>query len=254
MGRPGREVVAELMPGLIREHDLSFVVVNAENVAGGSGLTPETVKPLFDGGVDCITAGDHVFQRKEILPLLETDARILRPANYAAQASGKGFTVLRGRKGERVGVISLLGRVFMKPIDDPFAAVDAILARLAGETDILIVDFHAEATSEKVAMGWYLDGRVTAVVGTHTHVQTADEQILPKGTAYITDLGMTGPHASVLGREVDKVVRALTTGMPTHFDVASEDVRMCGVLITADPLTHKATAIERVAIKKKKPG
>jgi 2',3'-cyclic-nucleotide 2'-phosphodiesterase len=251
VGRPGREAVAELIPGLIREHDLSFVVVNAENVAGGSGLTPETVKPLLDCGVDCITAGDHVFQRKEILPLLETDPRILRPANYAASASGKGFTVLRGRKGERVGVVSLLGRVFMKPIDDPFAAVDAILARLAGETDVVIVDFHAEATSEKIAMGWYLDGRVTAVVGTHTHVQTADEQILPKGTAYITDLGMTGPHQSVLGREVDKVVRALVTGMPTHFDVASEDVRMCGALITVDPSTHKSTAIERVAIRRR---
>jgi hypothetical protein len=251
VGRPGREVVAELLPGLIREHAVSFVVTNGENVAGGSGLTPETVKELFESGVDCITSGDHVFQRKEIIPLLETDARVLRPANFAASASGKGFTVLRGRKGERVGVINLLGRVFMKPIDDPFAAVDAILARLAGETDVLLVDFHAEATSEKVAMGWYLDGRVTAVVGTHTHVQTADERILPKGAAYITDLGMTGPHHSVLGREVDKVVRAMTTGMPTHFDVAAGDVRMCGVLITADPAAHKATAIERIAVKKR---
>jgi len=191
-----------------------------------------------------------VYKRQEILPLLETDGRILRPANFPSVASGKGFTVLQGRQGQRVGVVNLLGRVFMKPIDDPFAAVDAALNKLAGETDVIIVDMHAEATSEKIAMGWHLDGRVTAVIGTHTHVQTADERVLPEGTAYITDLGMTGPHHSVLGRDVKKVLRALTTGMPTHFDVATGDVRLCGVLITADATTHKATAIERIVIRK----
>ena len=174
--------------------------------------------------------------------------RLSGPGNFAKSASGKGFTVLEGRHGERVGVINLLGRVFMKPIDDPFAAVDAALNRLAGETDVTVVDFHAEATSEKVAMGWYLDGRVAAVLGTHTHVQTADERVLPKGTAYITDLGMTGPHRSVLGRSVEKVVRALTTGMPTYFDVATGDVRLSGALVTADTTSHKATAIERIVV------
>ena len=250
VGRPGRDVLVEVLPGLIAEREISFVVTNGENAAGGSGLTPETVKPLFEAGVDCLTTGDHVFRRKEIIPLLETDMRLLRPANFPNTASGKGFTVLPGRHGERVGVINVLGRVFMKPIDDPFAAADAALNKLAGETDVIIVDVHAEATSEKRAMGWHLDGRATAVVGTHTHVQTADEQILPKGTAYITDLGMTGPHHSVLGRSVEKVVRALTTGMPTHFDVATGDSRLCGVLITADANTHKASAIERIVVKK----
>ncbi|KPL01491.1 MAG: metallophosphoesterase [Planctomycetes bacterium SM23_65] len=251
VGRPGREIIAEVLPDLITEQDVSFVLTNAENAAGGSGLTPETVNVLFAAGVDCITTGDHVFRRKEIIPLLETDGRILRPANFPKTASGKGFTVLKARQGERVGVVNVLGRIFMKPIDDPFAAVDAALNKLAGETDVIIVDVHAEATSEKVAMGWHLDGRVTALVGTHTHVQTADERVLPKGTAYITDLGMTGPHESVLGRDVQKVLRAITTGMPTHFDVATGDVRLCGVLITADRNTHKASAIERIVLKTK---
>ena len=249
VGRPGRDVVVKLLPGLIREHDVSFVMANGENLAGGSGLTPETVNALFEAGVDCVTSGDHCYRQKTIIPLFETDARLLRPANFAKQASGKGFTVLSGRSGERVGVVNLLGRVFMKPIDDPFAAVDAILARLAGDTDVILIDMHAEATSEKIAMGWYLDGRVTAVLGTHTHVQTADETVLPSGTAYITDLGMTGPHRSVLGRSVEKVVRALTTGMPTFFDVATDDVRLSGVLVTANPTSHKATAIERIVVK-----
>ena len=248
VGSPGREAVKTLLPPLVAEHDVSFVVVNGENLAGGDGLTPDTVKDLFAAGVHCVTSGDHVFKRREILPSLETDPRLLRPANFPAAASGKGWTVLAGRHGERVGVINLMGRVFMKPIDDPFAAVDAALAKLAGETDVILVDLHAEATSEKVAMGWFLDGRVTAVFGTHTHIQTADERVLPKGTAYITDLGMTGPYDSVLGRDKDRVLRALTTGMPTHFDVATQDVRLCGVLITADPTTHKATAIERVSL------
>ena len=250
VGRPGREAVTELLPGLIETHDVSFVLVNGENLAGGSGLTPDTVNTLFDAGVDCISSGDHCYRQKTILPVLETDARVLRPANFPKQASGKGFTILEGRRGERVGVVNLLGRVFMKPIDDPFAAVDAALSKLAGDTDVILIDMHAEATSEKIAMGWYLDGRVTAVLGTHTHVQTADETVLPNGTAYITDLGMTGPHRSVLGRSVEKVVRALTTGMPTHFDIAEDDVRLCGALVTADTTSHKATAIERIVAKK----
>ena len=250
VGRPGREAVATMLGGMIETYAADFVVVNGENAAGGSGITPEGAEALFAAGVDCITTGDHCFRQKKIIPMLETDARILRPANYPNQASGKGVTVLEGRGGVRVGVINLLGRVYMKPIDDPFAAVDAALNRLAGDTDIIVVDMHAEATSEKIAMGWYLDGRVTAVLGTHTHVQTADETVLPNGTAYITDLGMTGPHRSVLGRSVEKVVQHLTTGMPTYFDVAADDVRLSGVVVTANPTTHKATAIERIVIHK----
>jgi hypothetical protein len=249
VGRPGREAVTKIVPQLIRDHDLSFVVGNGENIAAGSGLTPDTLEELFKAGVDCVTTGDHVFRRKEIIPVLETEPRLVRPANFPKAAAGKGVTLLTGRHGERVGVINLLGRVFMGPADDPFAAVQDALLKLTGDAEVILVDLHGEATSEKVAMGWFLDGRVTAVLGTHTHVQTADEQVLPKGTAYITDLGMTGPYRSVLGREIDKVLRALTTGMPTHFDVATEDVRLCGAIITADPKTGHASAIERIAIK-----
>ena len=248
VGSPGRAAVKALVPKLIAERGIAFVVANGENIAAGSGLTPDTVKELFAAGVDCITTGDHIFKRKEILPLLATDARILRPANYPEAAAGKGFTVLPARDGVRVGVVNLLGRVFMKPIDDLFAAVESALTKLAGEADVVVVDVHAEATSEKIAMGWHLDGRVAAVFGTHTHVQTADERVLPNGCAYISDLGMTGPHDSVLGRDKTRVLHALITGMPAHFDVASGDIRLNGALLTVDPSTHKATAIERVSL------
>ncbi len=248
VGSPGRAAVKTLVPKLVAERGIAFVVANGENIAAGSGLTPDTVKELFAAGVDCITTGDHIFKRKEIFPLLATDARLLRPANFPAAAAGKGFTVLAARDGTNVGVINLLGRVFMKPIDDPFAAVEAALAKLAGEADVILVDVHAEATSEKIALGWHLDGRVAAVFGTHTHVQTADERVLPKGTAYITDLGMTGPHDSVLGRDKSRVLEALITGMPTHFDVATGDVKLNGAIITVDPATRLATAIERVSL------
>jgi metallophosphoesterase (TIGR00282 family) len=246
VGRPGRDIIVKLLPGLIAELDLSFVLANGENAAAGSGLTPDIVEELFGAGVDCVTTGDHVYRRKEIIPVLETDQRLLRPVNFPKSASGKGVTVLQGRHGERVGVINVLGRTFMKPLaDDAFAAVDTALAKLSGDADVVLVDLHAEATSEKIAMGWFLDGRATAVLGTHTHVQTADERVLPKGTAYITGLGMTGPHDSVLGRNREKVLRALATGMPVHFDVAESDVRMTGVLITADTGTHLAKDIVR---------
>ena len=249
VGRPGREIIVSRLAGLVQETGADFVIVNAENAAAGSGLTPEIAAEFLGAGVDCLTTGDHVFKRKELIPVLETDQRILRPANYPPMASGKGVTVLEDRKGRRVGVINLLGRVFIQQHTDcPFRVVDDILTSLAGETDVIVVDMHAEATSEKVAMGWYLDGRVTAVVGTHTHAQTADERVLPKGTAYITDLGMTGPHDSVLGRDKERVIKALVTGMPTHFDVAEGDVRINGVVITADEKTGKATGIERVSV------
>ena len=247
-GKPGRQAVSRLLPKYRAGTSLDFVVANAENAAGGSGLTPTLAQELFAAGVDCLTMGDHVFRRREILPLLETDERVLRPANYSTRASGKGLTVLKAVNDVPVGVINLQGRTFMRPIDCPFHAVEKALATLAGSTRVILVDFHAEATSEKIAMGRLLDGRVTAVVGTHTHVVTADEVVLPGGTAYITDLGMTGPHDSVLGRRADRVLEALLTQMPTRFEVASGDVRLNGVLVEADPQTGRAQSIERVAL------
>jgi len=253
VGRPGRQVVARLLPEYRTSMALAFVVANAENAAGGSGLTPPLAEELFAAGVDCLTMGDHVFRRREILPLLETDERVLRPANYVARASGKGLTVLTTSNQVSVGVINLQGRMFMPPIDSPFEAVEAALRVLAGSARLILVDFHAEATSEKIAMGRYLDGRVTAVMGTHTHVPTADETVLPGGTAYVTDVGMTGPHDSVLGRRTDRVLEALLTQMPTRFEVASGDVRLNAVLIEADPETGRARSIERVILRLEEP-
>ena len=249
VGKPGRQAVARLLPKYRAGTSLDFVVANAENAAGGSGLTPTLAQELFTAGVDCLTMGDHVFRRREILPLLETDERVLRPANYSTRASGKGVTIIPATGGVPVGVVNLQGRTFMRPIDCPFHAVEKALATLAGSARVILVDFHAEATSEKIAMGRLLDGRVTAVLGTHTHVVTADEVVLPGGTAYITDVGMTGPHDSVLGRRADRVLEALLTQMPTRFEVASGDVRLNGVLVEADPETGRAQSIERVTLR-----
>jgi len=249
VGKPGRQAVARLLPEYRVGAGLDFVLANAENTAGGSGLTPALAQELFAAGVDCLTMGDHVFRRREILPLLETDERVLRPANYSTRASGKGLTVLKAANDVPVGVINLQGRTFMRPIDCPFQAAEKALATLAGSARVILVDFHAEATSEKVAMGRLLDGRVTAVLGTHTHVVTADEVVLPGGTAYITDVGMTGPHDSVLGRRADRVLEALLTQMPARFEVAAGDVRLNGVLIEADPETGRALSVERVVLR-----
>ncbi len=248
VGKPGRRAVTRLLPTYRDRVGLDFVAANAENAAGGSGLTPALAKELFAAGVDCLTMGDHVFRRREVVPLLETDTRVLRPANYVVRASGKGVTVLPSAEGVPVGVINLQGRTFMAPIDSPFAAVERTLELLAGSARVILVDFHAEATSEKIAMGRLLDGRVTAVIGTHTHVTTADETVLPGGTAYITDVGMTGPHDSVLGRRADRVLEALLTQMPTRFEVAAGDVRLSAVLIEADAQTGRARSIERVSL------
>lgn len=259
VGKPGREAVRRLLPAYRRERPLDFVVANAENAAGGSGLAPGLAAELFAAGVDCLTMGDHVFRRREILPLLQTEERLVRPANYSARAAGKGVTLLHAAAGTSaaampavgtpVGVINLVGRTFMQPADSPFEAVDRALGVLAGSTRVILVDFHAEATSEKVAMGRYLDGRVTAVIGTHTHVPTADEVVLPGGTAYITDVGMTGPHDSVIGRRTDRVIEALLTQMPTRFEVATGDVRLNAVLIEADAESGHARSIHRVALR-----
>ena len=249
VGKPGRKILLDKLPKLITAWELAFVIANGENAAGGSGLTPETMAEILKAGVDCITSGDHVWKKKEIVPILSKDHRILRPENYGERAAGSGVGLYKTRTGHEIGVVNLLGRVFMKPCDCPFKAAEKVVTSLSLKTKMIFVDVHAEATSEKVAMGWMLDGRVSAVYGTHTHIQTADERVLPKGTAYLTDLGMTGPYASVLGREVDRVLQSILTQMPCTFDVARDDVRMGGALVTVDTDTGRAVDIQRVMVK-----
>ncbi len=249
VGKPGRMIVKEKLKSFIEKEDIHFCIANGENAAAGAGITGEIAAELFSHGVDVITTGDHVWDKKEILPELETNKSILRPANYSPLAIGKGYVVKNSRLGNPIGVINLLGRVFMKPIDCPFRASDEILKNISKETKIIFVDMHAEATSEKIAMGWYLDGKVSAVVGTHTHVPTADEKILPKGTAFISDLGMTGPHESVLGRKIECVLKAIVTQMPTRFEVAEKDVRISGVKVVVNSQTGIAESIRRIEVK-----
>lgn len=248
VGKPGRTILKDQLKTLLEKEDIHFCIANGENAAGGAGITGKIAEELFSYGIDIITTGDHIWDKKEKIHVLELYKNVLRPNNYSPRAIGKGYVVKNCKLGYPIGVINLLGRVFMKPIDCPFRGVDGILASLSNETKIIFVDMHAEATSEKIAMGWYLDGKVSAVFGTHTHVATADEQILPKGTAYISDLGMTGPHESILGRKVDCVLKAIITQMPTRFEVADKDVRINGVKIVVDSVTGKACSIKRMHI------
>lgn len=249
VGRPGRFTISQALPHLVKQHDLHCVICNAENIAGGSGLTPQLYEKLLRYGVDLITMGDHIYRRGEIISVLERSDRIVRPANLSPSAAGKTFAVYETKLGPKVAVISVLGRLFMKPITDcPYRAVDQVLMKIPNDVKIVVVDIHAEATSEKISMGWYLDGRVSLLFGTHTHVQTADECILPKGTGYITDLGMTGPYDSVLGRRKDRVIQAMTTHMPTPFDVAVDDPRLCGVIVKVDSDTGRTLGIERICV------
>jgi metallophosphoesterase (TIGR00282 family) len=249
VGKPGRKVLSEHLPRLINELKVELVVCNGENAAGGSGLTPQLFKKLLGYGIDVITLGDHVYRKVEIVSQLNESARLIRPANLSDQAAGKGWTVVQSKCGlYKVAVICLLGQLYMRTADSPWAAIDRILAEIPADVHIRLVDFHAEATSEKIAMGWHLNGRVSAVFGTHTHVPTADARVLDKQTAYISDLGMTGPYESVLGRRVDRVLHALTTSMPASFQVARGDPRICGALIAVDPNTGKAESIERIEV------
>jgi metallophosphoesterase (TIGR00282 family) len=248
VGKPGRQIVSRAVRGLRIQEDLDLVVANAENAAGGSGLTPAIYHELTGSGVDCVTLGDHIYRRREIYSVLETERRIIRPANYPQDAPGRDFTTLETAGQHRVAVFSLLGRVFMQPVDCPFQAADRVLGDLPSDVKLILLDLHAEATSDKQLMGRFLDGRVTAVLGTHTHVPTADEQILPGGTAYHTDVGMTGPHNSILGRRIDRVLETVRTFRPTHFEVASGDVRLSGTIVEADPQTGRATSIRRVSV------
>lgn len=246
VGSPGRRILKERLSHLRKEWGIDFCVANAENASGGSGLTPANAREIFDAGVDVATMGDHVWRRKSITQLIETEPRLLRPHNYSPLAAGSGVGIYTLPGGGNIGVLNLVGRVFMKPSDCPFRAAEDALNQLIPHTRNIFVDMHAEATAEKIALGWSLDGRVTCVFGTHTHVQTADERVLPKGTAFICDLGMTGPHDSVLGRRKDRVIKATLTQMPLPFDVAKGDVRLCGAIVTFDADTGKAEAIERV--------
>jgi metallophosphoesterase (TIGR00282 family) len=249
VGRPGRRILADKLNLLVREHDIDCVIVNAENAAGGSGLTPQIYDKLLRYGVNLVTLGDHTYRKKEIVQTLETADNIVRPANLSEHSAGKGWAIYKTGKGPLVAVVALIGRIFMKPADCPYTAIDKILSQLQQNADIIIVDFHAEATSEKIAMAYYLDGKVSCVFGTHTHVVTADERIFPKGTAYITDVGMTGPHDSVLGRGAENVIKAFRTQMPFSFEVATGDVRINAVVVTIDSNTKQAEHIERICIK-----
>jgi hypothetical protein len=248
VGKPGRDIVVRALPGLVRERGIDLVICNAENAAGGSGLTPSLYRDLVQAGCDAITLGDHVYRRREIVPTLESESNIVRPANLPAEAAGRRWAVVTAKNGVRAFVCCVLGQLYMKPADSPWRAVDAALAEAPPNVRVKVVEFHAEATSEKQSMGRYLDGRVSAVVGTHTHVATADECVFAGGTAFQCDLGMTGPHDSILGRRSDRVLQATLTGMPLPFDVATGDSRINGALIDVDPETGHARSIERVCV------
>lgn len=248
VGKPGVEIAVQAIPGYRRDESIDVVIVNGENAESGSGITPKIHKRLINAGVDCITLGDHIYRKKDIIPTLENKSNIVKPANYPSDAPGKTWTVIKSETGKKVAVFSAIGRVFMKPADCPFAAVDKVLKEIPEDVVIRFCDFHAEATSDKQLMGRHLDGRVTAVCGTHTHVPTADEQILPGGTAYITDVGMTGPHESILGRKIQNVLSATTSFRPIPFDVAKNDVQISGVVIEVEPKTGKASKITRIKI------
>ena len=246
VGKPGRQLVKTGLAGLVSRHEVDFVIANAENAAAGAGVTREIGDDLLDLGVEVMTSGNHIWDKREALDYIGVEPRLLRPANYPS-APGNGSYLARTRDGLSVGVINIMGRVFMPQLDDPFAVVAKEIEKLGDRTRVIFVDFHAEATSEKIAMGWHLDGRVTAVVGTHTHVQTADERILPKGTAYLTDAGMTGPHDSIIGVQIEPSLNRFLTGLPSRFEVATGNPRLNAVLVDADEKTGRATDIERLS-------
>jgi metallophosphoesterase (TIGR00282 family) len=241
-------LVTQAVAEIRRRESLDAVIVNAENAAGGSGLTPAIYRKLIEAGVDGITLGDHIYRRKEIYSVLQREHNIVKPANFPAAAPGKPWTVIEAG-GVQIGIVSLLGRVFMRPVDCPFLAADRVLEEMPDDVKVILVDFHAEATSDKQLMGRYLDGRVSAVLGTHTHVPTADERILPGGTAFQCDVGMSGPYDSILGREVERVMETTITFRPTFFDVAKHDVRLCGAILEVDPASGRASQIERYCLK-----
>lgn len=246
VGRPGREAAKLLVPGLKKEYALDFVIANAENAAGGSGITPQVAEELFSHGIDVLTSGDHIWKKRDIFAIINQEPRILRPLNFPAGSPGEGFGIFKTKDERKIGVININGRVFMEALECPFKTAMAALEVIRKDTSIIIVDIHAEATSEKVAMGWYLDGKVSAVLGTHTHIQTADEKILPRGTAYVTDVGMTGPYDSVIGRRIEDVLARFLTCVPTRFQVAEGNIQLHAAVLDIDDKSGRAKSIVRI--------
>jgi 2',3'-cyclic-nucleotide 2'-phosphodiesterase len=266
VGKPGRLAVAELLPGLIKDRGIDLVVANAENAAGGSGLTPPIFEKILRTGVDVCTLGDHAFRKREVMPALEASERLIRPANFPPPCVGRGMTIVTtraggggGGAGVKVAVLNVMGRLHMSPqMDDPFRAVNDLLARVPADVKVKVLDFHAEVSSEKIAMGWHVAGRVSVCVGTHTHVPTADARVMAGDavsggvggtTAFVSDLGMCGPYESILGRRRDRVLKFMTTGLPSFFEVATGDPRICGILATVDEVGGNALSIERIDMK-----
>ncbi len=248
VGKPGRRILKALLSGIVDRHRIDYVVVNVENAAGGFGITTAIAEELSELPIDCFTSGNHIWDKSDGMAVLDQDRRFLRPANYPAGNPGVGMHVGETPGGIRVATINLEGRVFMKPLESPFEVADRLLDDLDEEVRVVLVDFHAEATSEKQALGFYLDGRVSAVVGTHTHVPTADERVLPQGTAFLTDLGMTGPYESIIGMRVDKVLRRFKLHSPGAFEVAKRDVRLAAVVVDIDETSGSARGIERLLL------
>lgn len=245
VGRPGRHALYKRLDRLVDRHRVDLVVANCENAAAGFGLTVDVAEELYGYGIDVMTSGNHIWDKKEILDYLNTQERILRPANYPGEVPGRGSGVFATNTGVRVGVINIEGRVFMNDLECPFQTVDRLVEQLS-DADVVIVDLHAEATSEKMALGWYLDGRVAALIGTHTHVQTADERVLPGGTAYISDVGMTGSRDGVIGMRREGVIEKFLTQRPVRFEVAKKDPVLCAVVVDIDETTGKARKVERI--------
>ena len=249
VGRPGRDLIRRHVRALASRHDADLVIANGENAAGGAGITRENMLEIRTAGVDVITTGNHVWDKRETLEFIGNEPRLLRPANYPDGTPGAGSCVVDAKNGVRVGVINVMGRVFLHAIDDPFRAAEREIARVRGDgAQVIFVDVHAETTSEKIALSYYLDGKVTAVIGTHTHVQTADERILAGGTACLTDVGMTGPHDGVIGIDKDAIIARFLSGLPARFETASGDPRLNGVIITVDPSNGRATGITRLSL------
>jgi len=246
VGSPGREAIKKLVAPLKQELQIDFVIANAENASGGSGITARVATELFASRADVLTSGDHIWKKPEIFELINQEERILRPLNFPSGAPGRGASIFKAQNGVKIGVININGRVFMEALDCPFKTALRAAEELAAETKIIIVDIHAEATSEKIALGWYLDGKVSAIFGTHTHIQTADEKILPQGTAYITDVGMTGPYDSVIGRRVEDVLTRFLSSIPVRFEVAENNIQLHGALVEIDEHTGKARSILRI--------
>ncbi|MCX6088942.1 MAG: TIGR00282 family metallophosphoesterase [Candidatus Atribacteria bacterium] len=247
VGKPGRRIAAEKIEKIKKSHSIDAVIANGENSAGGLGITPETCEELLRCGIDVLTSGNHIWDKKEILGYIDRQEQLLRPLNYPPGVPGRGYLIHQSNH-VKWAVVNVSGRVFMNPLDCPFQSIDRVLPEIQNETKIIVIDFHAEATSEKIAFGWYTDGRVSCVVGTHTHVITADERILPGGTAYITDIGMTGAHDSVIGIEVQQIVDRFLTQIPVKYTVAKENVILNGVVVEIDDKTGKAISISRLSL------